>query len=279
MAALLALKGRLFGDVAFAQDATPAATSVALDCVASPDMTEGPYFVDEMLFRSDIRVDPSNNKISQGIPLELTIGVFSVDGTTCSPLKNAYVDIWHCDAAGLYSDEQANNTVGQKFLRGYQVTDENGVVKFTTVYPGWYRGRTVHIHMKVRTFDGSVTPGAATPEPLQDAGTKTYEFTSQLFFDDSLSDEVYKLAPYNQRGQRDTTNATDNIFGADVAATAGVDAHDAGEQMLLELTKKGDGYESRINVGVDLSKPSSGGFGGGPGGANGGGGRPGGGRP
>jgi protocatechuate 3,4-dioxygenase beta subunit len=255
--AILALKGNIIGNVALAQDATPAATSIMLDCVASPDMTEGPYFVDEMLNRSDIRIDPSNNKVSLGVPLALTIGVFSVDGVTCTPLKNAYVDIWHCDATGLYSDEQSNNTVGQKFLRGYQVTNDMGEVNFTTVYPGWYRGRTVHIHMKVRTFSSDATPSAATPEAIENAGTTTYDFTSQLFFDDNLSDQVFTLAPYNERGVRTTRNNNDGIFGVDVAATAGIDAHDAGEQMMLNLVKDGDGYTGRINVGVDLSKQST----------------------
>src|SRR5712692_4995630 len=131
--AMFALRGRIFDGLALQQTATPAATiaPTALACVASPSMTEGPYFVDEMLKRVDIRTDPTDNSVKPGIPLKLTIGVFSVSGSVCTPLKGTQIDIWHCDAAGLYSDEAANNTVGKKFLRGYQLTDDNGLVNFT----------------------------------------------------------------------------------------------------------------------------------------------------
>ena len=114
-------------------------------------MTEGPYWVEEQLNRSDIRQDPSNGTTKAGTPLTLQINVYQSNTSGCVPVSNAMVDIWHCDAAGLYSDEAANNTVGQKFLRGFQMTDSNGTVTFTTIYPGWYNGRAVHIHVRVRT--------------------------------------------------------------------------------------------------------------------------------
>src|SRR5689334_14066113 len=119
--ALFALKGHDFMGLALGQTATPVATAASpvFDCVASPSMTEGPYFVDEMLKRIDIRTDPTDNTVRQGVPLHLQIAVFSVNGSICAPLKGAQIDIWHCDAEGLYSDESANNTVGKKFLRGY----------------------------------------------------------------------------------------------------------------------------------------------------------------
>jgi protocatechuate 3,4-dioxygenase beta subunit len=101
------------------------------------------------------------------------------------------VDIWHCDAFGVYSDavDPGFNTVGQKFLHGYQITDNNGSVELTTIYPGWYAGRTVHIHFKVRLFAGT---------------TQTYSFTSQLYFDDTFTDQVFATqAPYNTRGAHD----------------------------------------------------------------------------
>jgi protocatechuate 3,4-dioxygenase beta subunit len=119
---------------------TPSPTSV---CVVRPEMTVGPYFVDEKLNRADIRGDRT------GTELQLTLRVYSV-GSSCTPLVGAFVDIWHCDAAGLYSDVAAEGTAGQTFLRGYQVTDSNGVVNFTTIYPGWYTSRAVHIHFKIR---------------------------------------------------------------------------------------------------------------------------------
>jgi protocatechuate 3,4-dioxygenase beta subunit len=169
-------------------------------------------------------------------------------------LKGAQIDIWHCDATGLYSDESANNTVGKKFLRGYQLTDENGLVNFTTIYPGWYSGRTVHIHGKVRTFSAD--------------GTASYAFNTQLFFDDTLSDQVFATAPYNTHPNRDTVNSTDMVYNGTDQGAATPDAHDLGEKMLLTLTKDGDGYKTSLNIGVDLSKPSASSFSG-PGGQGG----------
>src|SRR5262249_21275958 len=119
-----------------------APTSSTATCVLDPNVTKGPYWVDEKLDRADVRGD------RPGLPLALAITVYAYDGGTCTPLDGAQVDIWHCDATGLYSDTAANGTVGQNFLRGYQVTDAAGVASFTTIYPGWYSGRTVHIHVK-----------------------------------------------------------------------------------------------------------------------------------
>jgi protocatechuate 3,4-dioxygenase beta subunit len=165
--------------------------------VTTPGLTEGPYFVDELLQRSDIRVDPTDNTVQNGLPLRLRIIVSQINDGVLSPLPGAYVDIWHCNALGVYSDVQAQSTVGKKFLRGYQITNRHGEVRFLTIYPGWYTGRTVHIHVKVRLFAGSL---------------QTYEFTTQLFFDDAKTDIVYQAAPYNQRGARDTFNSEDAIF-------------------------------------------------------------------
>ncbi len=210
--------------------ATAGATATAgpstVSCVVSPAMTEGPYFVDEMLNRSDIRSDPSDSSVKDGVPLRLALSIQSVNGASCAPLKGAHVDIWHCDAGGLYSDEAANNTVGQKFLRGYQLTDENGAVQFTTIYPGWYMGRAVHIHMKVRT------------DPASQQG---YEFTSQLFFDEAITDQVHAQAPYSSRGTRDTLNSNDSVYSG------------GGSQMMLKLIEEGPGYAGAVNIGVQMS--------------------------
>jgi protocatechuate 3,4-dioxygenase beta subunit len=152
-----------------------------------PALTEGPYFVDEMINRSDIRSDPSDGSIKEGTPLNLTLYVSQINGSGCTPLAGAQVDVWHCDAAGVYSDasDPGFNTKGQKFLRGYQVTDANGMAKFTTIYPGWYQGRAVHIHFKIRT------------DPSSASG---YEFTSQWFFDETLTDQVHAQQPYAAKG-------------------------------------------------------------------------------
>ena len=118
------------------------------DCVVRPELTEGPYFVDEKINRSDIRTDTTTNAVSAGVPLVLTFLVSQIGSSACTPLQGAQVDIWHCDALGVYSDVSGNSG---NFLRGYQVTDANGQAQFTTIYPGWYRGRAVHIHFKIRT--------------------------------------------------------------------------------------------------------------------------------
>jgi protocatechuate 3,4-dioxygenase beta subunit len=186
--------------------------AVAATCVMTPAKTEGPYFVDEKLNRSDIREGQN------GAKLALTMYVFDADND-CAPVQGATVDIWHCNAAGLYSDESANGTAGQTWLRGYQATDASGKVTFTTIYPGWYSGRAVHIHFKVRSG--------------------TLEFTSQLFFTDDMNATVFKQAPYASRPTPDTKDTTDNIYGTD------------GSSLLLQPRSDGaGGYTADFSVGV-----------------------------
>jgi protocatechuate 3,4-dioxygenase beta subunit len=196
-------------------------------CVARPALTEGPYFVDEKLNRSDIRSDPSDGSVRQGALLALTFRISQLTNA-CAPLGGASVDVWHCDAAGIYSDvnDPGFSTVGKKFLRGYQVTDSSGVAKFTTIYPGWYQGRAVHIHFKIRSHTGS---GSA------------YELTSQLFFDDNITDQVYTQAPYNARGQRTLRNDGDSIY------------RQGGSQLLLAPTKTAWGYSATFDIGLQMS--------------------------
>jgi protocatechuate 3,4-dioxygenase beta subunit len=196
-------------------------------CVARPALTEGPYFVDERLNRSDIRSDPTDGSIRQGVPLLLAFRVSQITNA-CASLAGASVDIWHCDALGVYSDvtDQSFNTVGKKFLRGYQVTDANGLAQFTTIYPGWYQGRTVHIHFKIRSHTGA---GAA------------YEFTSQLFFDDAVTDQAHAQTPYSSKGQRTLRNNGDGIF------------LQGGQQLLLDLAKAGQGYSTTFDVGLQMA--------------------------
>jgi protocatechuate 3,4-dioxygenase beta subunit len=201
-------------------------TSTNSSCVVTPSLTEGPYFVDERLNRSDLRPDPATGAVKAGVPLAIAMKLSRIgSGGECSALPNALVDMWHCDALGVYSDVSAQNTIGQKFLRGYQVTDEGGNVQFTTVYPGWYQGRAVHIHFKVRT-----TPAASSG----------LEFTSQLFFDESLTDVVHAQAPYNTKGRRDTTNASDGIYQG------------GGSQVLIPLSASSGGYAGTFNIGVRI---------------------------
>jgi protocatechuate 3,4-dioxygenase beta subunit len=215
-----------------AQEATAEATAtVAPSCVVKPELTEGPYFVDEMLNRSDIRIEPSDGSVKEGMLLNLIFHVTDVtNANACVPLPGAQVDVWQCDALGVYSDvsEAGFDTVGLKFLRGYQITDDMGRVEFTTIIPGWYSGRTTHIHFKIRT------------DPESDSG---YEFTSQLFLDDALTDAIYEQAPYNEEtGARDTYNTTDMHYA------------NGGDQLLLAPTLDDDGsYTAEFSIGLDLN--------------------------
>ena len=204
-----------------AQDIADTAQSIPA-CVVSPEQTEGPYFVEEALNRADIREGKA------GVPLRLVLRVSQVNSDACVPLEGATVDIWHCDAEGVYSDviDRSFNTVGQKFLRGSQVTDANGTVKFITIYPGWYRGRTAHTHFKIRS---------------NAAAQQGYEFTSQLYFDDALSDEVFAQAPYSSRGQRNVRNERDRLY------------QDGGQQLTLQLTETDEGYTSTFDIGLQMA--------------------------
>jgi protocatechuate 3,4-dioxygenase beta subunit len=214
-------------DTALTAGTSAASTGGSTSCVITAALEEGPFFVDEKLNRADIRSDPATAGISAGVPLALTFNVSRVAGSACTPLTGAYLDLWHCDAGGVYSDVEGET---HKFLRGYQVTDANGVAKFTTVYPGWYPGRAVHIHFKLRLFAGS---------------TKTYEFTSQLFFDEGLTDAVHTQNPYSARGTRNTRNADDGIYN-DLPATQK-------SALTLQAAKVGNGYEGVVNFGVQVA--------------------------
>ncbi|MFI7065982.1 hypothetical protein ACIBL3_33625 [Kribbella sp. NPDC050124] len=210
---------------AIAADASTSTTK-AVDCVAKPEMTEGPYFVDEGLNRSDLRVDTSDGSRVAGTTFTLVLHILQVGSKACTPLPGATVDLWHCDAAGVYSDIAAEGTTGKNFLRGYQVTNSGGIVKFTTILPGWYQGRTVHTHVKVRTTGTDGNP---------------YEFTSQLFFTEEFKAGYLATAPYAAEGTPDTTNDAD-IHYADI-----------GDQMLLQAKQTRNGYEAAFAIALDLS--------------------------
>jgi protocatechuate 3,4-dioxygenase beta subunit len=196
-------------------------------CVVRPEQTEGPYFVDERLNRSDVRSDPTDGRVKPGTPLALTLLVSRLGTGNCQPLPGAQVDIWHCDAQGVYSDVQdpGFSTIGQKFLRGYQITDARGEVRFVTLYPGWYPGRTVHIHFKIRT---------------EFVARRSFEFTSQLYFDDGLTDRVHADPPYAAKGPRTARNQHDWFFRR------------GGEQLMLAPTTVANGYSATFAIGLQL---------------------------
>ncbi|HEV8191892.1 MAG TPA: hypothetical protein VGP82_10470 [Ktedonobacterales bacterium] len=164
---------------------------------------------------------------SAGVPLRLVFRASQVSNC-CAPLSGAIVDTWQCDALGIYSDvtDPGFTTIGRTFLRGYQVTNASGAVQLTTIYPGWYQGRTVHIHFKIRT--------AASSEA-------SHEFTSQLLFDDTLTDRVHAQLPYASKEQRTRRNDGDAIYRG------------GGSQLLLTCTREGQGYTATFGIGLQLA--------------------------
>ena len=193
-----------------AEGGNKAVETGAVQCVLAPELTEGPYYIAGERVRRDIREG------HPGTLLTLRLTVLNV--ATCKPIKGAAVDIWHADAAGNYSGF-GSDTSSKTFLRGIQRTDKNGISVFTTIYPGWYQGRAVHIHVKVHV-GGNVV------------------HTGQLFFPDALTREVYKAAPYASRGNPSTTDAQDSIYV------------NGGKRGLLALKKSGAGYTGTIAMGV-----------------------------
>jgi hypothetical protein len=206
--------GALRLDDADAASGPLAVSSGLVKCILTPELTEGPYYVAGEKLRRDV----TEGKAGTALLLRLTV----VNASTCKPVKNASVEIWHCDAVGVYSGAVANNP-GTNFLRGVQKTNATGVATFKTIYPGWYQGRAVHIHLKVHV-----------------AGTVVH--TGQLFFPASVTNVVYKRAPYSAHGTTpDTLNPNDSIF------------RNGGSKGLLTLKKNGTGYIGSIGMGVQLT--------------------------
>jgi protocatechuate 3,4-dioxygenase beta subunit len=214
--ALLALGGLGLGSAWLAREGVraltgPAATAEAASCILSKESTEGPYWIANHLTRRNI----TENR--PGMPLRLHLTV--LDAVTCKPIKGADVEIWHADAGGTYSGVQGNT---KTFLRGHQKSAANGSVTFDTVYPGWYSGRTPHIHIKVHV------------------GT-SYVYTGQLFFSDTASAAIYRTARYKSHGQADTTNTEDSIYAGAGGGRA---------RVALSHRKNGKGYLGRLSLGV-----------------------------
>ena len=192
------------------ESAEPAAQSTSTDpmegapsCSLTPEQTEGPYYFDADKIRSDIRED------HEGAELRLRLQVRTAG--ECKPLRDAVIDIWHCDAMGEYSASP------DTFCRGAQATNGDGIAEFKTVYPGWYQGRTVHIHAKVHV----------------DSETA---LTTQLNFDDDFTAKVFEREPYSGRTGRDTFNDSDGIFD---------------EATVLKLSEDGDGYLGVFRLDVE----------------------------
>jgi protocatechuate 3,4-dioxygenase beta subunit len=192
-------------------DGPAAVASGSVRCVLAPEQTEGPYYIPDEKIRRNV----TDGK--RGVPLALHATV--VDASTCKPIPRAAVDIWHCDAGGVYSGFGAGAS-NRAFLRGMQRTNAKGLALLKTIYPGWYEGRTTHIHVKVH-IGGNVV------------------HTGQLYFPDSLTDKVYRRSPYNKRPGRTTRNANDFVFA------------NGGRNSMLSVKADGaGGYVSSIVLGV-----------------------------
>jgi protocatechuate 3,4-dioxygenase beta subunit len=210
----------------------------------TPQQTEGPYFVAGMPNRSDIRPDPSDGSVQQGIPLHLVIHVYKINdkgnnstsadaaAVSCMPFKRAQVDIWHANPQGLYSGISQIGTEGKAYLRGYQTTDNNGTAKFDTIYPGWYQGRAIHIHVMVRAFDGE--------------SNETFHWTSQMYLNNSINEKVHTQIPYSKHGLPPMTNEQDGIYTG--PSTDKLVQSNAGQHLMLNLTKDKQGYIGTFNI-------------------------------
>ena len=191
---------------------TQEASAAEVSCVLSPEVTEGPYWVENSLTRRNI---------TEGRPgMPLVLDLITVDARTCEPIKGADVEIWHCDAGGTYSGVQGDTG---HYLRGHQKADADGRARFVTVFPGWYRGRTPHIHIKVHV-GGQVV------------------HTGQLFFSEKVTAAVYRTSPYRSRGQADTSHAADNIFRQAGGSKA--------QAKLVRRTGGRKGYRGTLTMGV-----------------------------
>ncbi|MEA2187732.1 MAG: hypothetical protein QOK16_2743 [Solirubrobacteraceae bacterium] len=191
------------------------ADAAAAGCVLQREVTEGPYYLDLDLVRRDIRGG------RKGIPLTLRFAV--VNATTCRAIKNAAVELWHADASGAYSGVAGNSG---NWLRGIQRTNAGGQVRFETIFPGWYPGRTPHIHMKVFVSGNEI-------------------HTGQVFFPPAVMKSIYGRGRYSARGTVSSANANDGIY------------RQAGARAVLGMRRKGDttsdGYTGSLTVGVKLS--------------------------
>jgi protocatechuate 3,4-dioxygenase beta subunit len=200
------------------------AAMAARACKLTPEVTEGPFYVALDKIRRDI------TEGRPGVPLTLKIRV--IDVKRCRPIHSAAVDIWHCDAGGLYSDESSNGTAGQTYLRGVQLTNKKGFATFETIYPGHYTGRATHIHMKVH-IGGKARGGTLRGGHVSHTG--------QLFFAESANSSVYSVAPYSSDTAPRTLNSSDSIYAQAGSSRA-------------EVTLTGSatsGYVGRIVVGVN----------------------------
>lgn len=214
-------------------------------CAETPEGEIGPYFADDSdprFNRSNILSNLDGSGTQSGIPLTLTVTVVDTENA-CAPYVNAQVDIWHCNSAGVYSDQAAESTTTEQWLRGYQLTDSNGKVTFVTIIPGWYSGRTTHIHLRLRS---TYSTASSTTD-----GTNT----TQLFFSQAFDDMVSTtVAPYSAEGANPTTNASDRVYSE----------QEDGDNVLAVSGDTTNGYTASVTIYLPIAAATSTG-GGGPG--------------
>jgi protocatechuate 3,4-dioxygenase beta subunit len=205
----------MLGASARADDASAQAVAPTPNCILTPQAVEGPYYFDAKMQRTDI------TEKHPGVPLRLRFVV--MEASSCRPIAGARVDVWHTRADGLYSgyrgqgDDHATDTTGGTFMRGTQFADARGEVGFRTVYPGWYEGRTTHIHFKVFTDEKTV-------------------LTGQMYFPDALSQYLYaNVSAYGRKRARDTFNGNDGLALADTTHGGFCDIKEAADHYLATL--------------------------------------------
>ncbi|MGW1029221.1 intradiol ring-cleavage dioxygenase [Streptomyces sp. NPDC002577] len=256
--ALAGYQGAFADEVSDTATSTASATASSGQCVLMSSVTEGPYYLDGALVRKDITEGKA------GVPLSLRI---TVQDTTesCGPVAGAAVEIWHCDAWGYYSGYTTANPGGsapaesedgstandQTYLRGYQIADDDGEVKFETIFPGWYTPRTCHIHVKVHT-------GGQKEDGTYEGGKVNY--TGQLFFDDDAAEAIFALEPYSKHTGSYTELDNDMVYDGG-GASSGL--------LTLKRIDKSDlskGYKGFITLGIDPDAENDGAGSGGGGG-------------
>jgi protocatechuate 3,4-dioxygenase beta subunit len=212
--------------------AAPVGTSGA--CAVTPEGEIGPYFTDDSLSgfnRSNILANLDGTAVQAGVPLTLTVQVYDTQAG-CAAMSGVQIDVWHCSASGVYSDEASENTSSQTWLRGYQITGSAGTVTFTTIVPGWYQGRATHIHVRARSkYNAASSTGDGSN-------------TTQLFFPQAVVDALSSsVAPYDAHGVNPTTNASDHVYTPQTK----------GKMELVLSGTAGSGYVASVAIGLPIA--------------------------
>ena len=206
----------------------------AVQCQAKQETTVGPYPNINPLERRDIRGNTTGTTTpKEGVELTLRMRVLDLDNG-CAPISGAVVDIWQCDAVGVYAGYSAFGTTGQDFCRGYQKTDAQGMVEFLTIFPGSYTGRAIHIHFSIQGNPGNLSPNA-------NGSSLPTVAVAQLYFLRAVADDVFNSMPIYKMGAAITPNESDGIFGG------------GGKDLIVKMTKNGSAYVGEVDVGVHRS--------------------------